>query len=165
MLTFISLELERPARSQNRCGKRDISAHFAKLISSLWSKNKPYIRRKTSSTHQEDRTKQTRAMVKEEAPKITPVYLRNADNCWVPALQLKTHNGKATVSLPKFKSEKDMLVCQKASKTFKYGDNEVVDLKDYPNGVLPMQNVDGNGNLEEYKDMVGAYILSPSFCL
>lgn len=92
----------------------------------------------------------------QEKPKITPVYLRSADHTWIPALQLKTHNGKATVSLPMFKNgEKDMMNCAKESKAFPYNrDNQVVELKDYPNGVLPMQNVDANGNLEEYKDMV-----------
>lgn len=94
-------------------------------------------------------------MVKEEAPKITPVYLKSVDNTWIPALQLKVHNDKATVSVPKFKSgEKDMINCAKESKAFPYNDNQIIDLKDYPNGLLPMQNVDSNGNLEEYKDMV-----------
>lgn len=87
-------------------------------------------------------------------PKITHVFLRDKEHCWVPALQLKTNDGKATVSVPKFKHEKDMLNCAKASKTFRYHDNQVIDLKDYPNGVLPMQNVDSNGNPEDYKDMV-----------
>jgi hypothetical protein len=95
-------------------------------------------------------------MVKEEQSKVTPVYLRSADHTWVPALQLKLHgDGKATVAIPKFKNgEQDMMNCAKASKSFPYNDNQVVDVKQYPNGVLPMQNVDANGNLEEYKDMV-----------
>lgn len=91
---------------------------------------------------------------KQEKPKVTPVYLRSAENVWVPALQLKTHDGKATVALPKFKNEQTMMNCSKASKTFKYHDNQIVDLSEYPTGHLPMQNVDQNGNLEEYKDMV-----------
>jgi hypothetical protein len=95
-------------------------------------------------------------MAKEEAPKVTPVYIRSADHSWVPALQLKTHDGKATVSVPKFSSgEKDMLQCLKASKQFPYqANNQSVDLKEYPNSLLPVQNVDSNGNLEDYKDMV-----------
>ena len=47
-----------------------------------------------------------------------------------------------------------MLNCAKASKTFKYHDNQIIDLSTYPTGHLPMQNVDQNGNLEDYKDMV-----------
>lgn len=94
-------------------------------------------------------------MMQEEKPKVTPVYIRSADHTWVPALQLKEYNGKATVSVPKFKNgEKDIMNCAKASKAFPYQENQHVDLKDYPNGVLPMQNVDANGNLEDYKDMV-----------
>jgi hypothetical protein len=93
-------------------------------------------------------------MAKQEAPKITPVYLKSADNTWIPALQLKVHDGKATVKVPKFKNEKDMMNCGKESKTCPYHEHQIVDLKDYPNGLLPMQNVDSNGNLEEYKDMV-----------
>lgn len=86
--------------------------------------------------------------------KITPVYLRSADHTWVPALQLKTHNGKAIVAIPKFKNEQEMLHCAKASKTFRYHDNQTIDLADYPGSILPMQNVDCNGNLEDYMDMV-----------
>jgi hypothetical protein len=91
---------------------------------------------------------------KEKENKETAVYLKSEHHTWIPALQLKTHDGKATVIVPKFKNEKDMLNCQTASKNFKYNDNQIVDLKDYPNGVLPMQNVDQNGNLDDYKDMV-----------
>jgi hypothetical protein len=96
----------------------------------------------------------TMASDRDDKQKVTPVYLRSAQNVWVPALQLKTHNGKATVAVPKVKSEQDMLHCAKASKTFRYHDNETIDLKEYPNGALPLQNVDCNGNLEDHMDMV-----------
>lgn len=95
-------------------------------------------------------------MVKEEKPKITPVYIRSTDHTWLPVLQLKTHEGKAVVSVPKYvKGEHDMIQCLKSSKQFPYhANNQVVDLKDYPNSLLPLQNVDSNGTLEDYKDMV-----------
>ena len=95
-------------------------------------------------------------MVQEEKLKIVPVYLRSGDHTWIPALQLKTHDGKAVVSVPKFVSgEKDMLQCHKQSKQFPYqANNQLIDLKEYPNSLLPMQNVDSNGNLEDYGDMV-----------
>jgi hypothetical protein len=92
-------------------------------------------------------------MVEQEQNKITHVYLRSEDHCWVPALQLKTFDGKAKVAVPVFKNQQDILSCGKQGKQ-RYHDNQVVDLKDYSNNVLPMQNVDSNGNLEEYKDMV-----------
>lgn len=85
---------------------------------------------------------------------VTPVYIKSNENVWVPALQLKTHEGKATVSVPKFRNEQAMMHCSKKSKTFKYHDNQVVDMSGYENGHLPLQNTDSNGNLEEYKDMV-----------
>jgi hypothetical protein len=90
-------------------------------------------------------------MTREGKTKITPVYFKSANHIWVPALQLKSASGKAVVSVPKFKDEKDMLQCEPKGK---YHDNQTVDLKEYPNNVLPMQNVDASGNLEEYKDMV-----------
>jgi hypothetical protein len=85
---------------------------------------------------------------------VTHVYLRSKEHEWIPALQLKSGNGQAKVAVPKFPNERDMLNCAKASKHFKYNDNQVVNLSEYHNGVLPMANVDSNGNLDEYKDMV-----------
>lgn len=90
-------------------------------------------------------------MGREEKTKVTPVYLKSVDHTWIPALQLKTHNGKATVSVPNFKDVNDVLQCESKGR---YHENQIVELKDYPNNVLPMQNVDSSGNLEEYRDMV-----------
>lgn len=89
-----------------------------------------------------------------ESDIATPVYvLSDSDDCWVPALHLKTYNGRATVSIPVFKTEPGMMSSEKlASK--QHHENKFVDLKEYPDEVLPLQNVDSDGNLEEYKDMV-----------
>ena len=46
-------------------------------------------------------------MTREGKTKITPVYFKSANHIWVPALQLKSASGKAVVSVPKFKDEKD----------------------------------------------------------
>jgi hypothetical protein len=89
-----------------------------------------------------------------EQNKIAPVYIKSKDNIWVPALQLKSYNGKAVVAVPKFRDQEEMFHCAKKSKQFKYHENQVVDLSEYANNVLPLQNVDVNGNLEDYKDMV-----------
>lgn len=88
---------------------------------------------------------------------INHVYVRDDSNggCWVPALQLLVHNGQAKVTIPDFKNEQEMLQCGKPGGAQRYKNNQFIDLKDYPNYVLPMANVDGNGRLEEYKDMVG----------
>jgi len=84
---------------------------------------------------------------------VTPVYIKSAENSWVPALQLKRHNGKATVAVPKYKNEQEMLQCGKKSRIYKYHDNQIIDLKDYANNALPMQNVDSSGNVEDYMEL------------
>lgn len=90
-------------------------------------------------------------MVKTEDSPVSHVYLRSAQHGWVPALQVKVDGNKANVCRPVFKSEKDLMSCPKKQKL---APNELVDLRDYPNQCLPMQNVDANGHLEDYKDMV-----------
>jgi hypothetical protein len=85
----------------------------------------------------------TKNMVAANTNTVTHVYLRSNEHEWIPALQLKSVDGKATVAVPRFNNERDMLNCAKASKHFKYVNN-----------VLPMANVDSSGNPEEYKDMV-----------
>jgi hypothetical protein len=92
-------------------------------------------------------------MLEPVKPNATHVYIRSDDHGWIPALQLKTFDGRATVSVPKVKDEKDILYCAKPSKKFKYHDNQVIELKDYPGNVLPMQNVDSNGMIQDYQDM------------
>lgn len=82
----------------------------------------------------------------------TLVYVRsNDDNCWVPARQLKAHNGRAILAVPAL-TENDMLCCLKAKQ--RYQENAIIDLEDYPDNVLPKQNVDSNGNLQDFRDMV-----------
>ena len=84
----------------------------------------------------------------------TSVYVRSKDSSWFPALHLHTFNGKATIVKPIFKTEQQILQCGRRGQQKFSNQNEIIDLADYPNGVLPMQNVDANGNLEDYKDMV-----------
>ena len=92
--------------------------------------------------------------MKENAPKLTPVYIRSVEHAWEPAIQVLTDHGRAKIMRPKFKNQQDMLRCQPEGKHQKYHEYEFVNLKDYDNEVLPMQNVDAHGNLEDYKDMV-----------
>ena len=47
-----------------------------------------------------------------------------------------------------------MMYCPPKSKSVRYSDSQLIDLAEYPGGILPMQNVDSSGRLEEYKDMV-----------
>lgn len=104
-------------------------------------------------------------MVEMEKPNATPVFVRSEDHGWLPAMQLKTFDGKATVSVPKIKDEKDILYCAKPSKKFKYHENKVIALKDYPDNVLPMQNVNSNGLIEDYKDMADLPFLHEVCCI
>ena len=91
---------------------------------------------------------------KDEETMSSHVYLRDPDHIWIPAVQLQTQGGSATVSIPEFKAEQDMLSSGGNANQKFQRDNQVIELKDYPSQVLPMQNVDSNGRLEEYKDMV-----------
>jgi hypothetical protein len=87
---------------------------------------------------------------------VTPVYLRSADHAWIPALQLKVHScrTKATVAVPVYNNENEMLNCETSSESYKFRKNQVIALTDYTNNVLPMQNVDCSGNLGDHMDMV-----------
>ena len=87
---------------------------------------------------------------------VTPVYLRSADHAWIPALQLKVHpcRTKATVAVPLYHNKIEMLNCKTSLESCKFGKNQVIALADYPNSVLPMQNVDCSGNLGDHMDMV-----------
>jgi hypothetical protein len=87
------------------------------------------------------------------APKGVPVYLKSAEHGWIPALQLKTYHGKAKVAVPRIVQENDLLHCSDSSQKLRF-DNHEIDLADYKDGMLPMQNVDHHGNVEDYKDMV-----------
>ena len=82
--------------------------------------------------------------------KITPVYLRSADHSWIPALQVHSANGKATVAVRRnIKSEQELMGAAKTIKETTH-EQKVVDLSSYPNGVLPMQNVNMNGHIDDY---------------
>ena len=80
------------------------------------------------------------------------VFVKDAQHAWVPATLLKQEGDKATVAVPNYKDEQSM-VCD-GGRSSKDTEERVVKLKDYPNKVLPLQNVDGNNNMPEYADMV-----------
>lgn len=101
--------------------------------------------------------------------KETLVYIESKEHGWVPGTQLLINREQnlARVEIPPFSSEEEMGRGSAAKLTklrrggpksaagTKPRENIVtVDLGDYPNKVLPLQNVTSNGRLEEYKDMV-----------
>lgn len=80
------------------------------------------------------------------------VYIRSKEYAWVPAIQTGVSGNKATVKVPQYKDEQS--IASDGGRGAKKQKDETVDLKTYPNGVLPLQNVDGSGCLLEFPDMV-----------
>ena len=66
---------------------------------------------------------------------------------------MKDQDGdKATVVVPQYKDEQSIV--SDGGRSAKGAEEITVNLKDYPHKVLPLQNVDANGNLVEFSDMV-----------
>ena len=80
------------------------------------------------------------------------VYITSKDYGWIPATLLNSEGGKAHVETPHYADEQSIICDGGASATKKT--KEWVDLKNYPNKVLPLQNVTSGGVLIEYPDMV-----------
>jgi len=80
------------------------------------------------------------------------VFVKDPEHAWVPATLISQEGDKAKVSVPTYKDEQSM-ICD-GGRSAKESEERVVKLKDYPNKVLPLQNVDGNNNMPEFADMV-----------
>ena len=80
------------------------------------------------------------------------VFIRDDVYGWRPAVQLKINGDKAIVTVAEYRSEQTM-ACD-GGRNAKKGETREINLKEYPSGVLPLQNVDANGNLVECPDMV-----------
>jgi hypothetical protein len=85
--------------------------------------------------------------------KVTHVYVKDPDSAWVPAVLDKTEGDKAYVTLPSYPSEQSMTSDNGRAAKGKPAE-AVVNLKEYHHKVLPLANVDANGNLLEFADMV-----------
>ena len=81
------------------------------------------------------------------------VYIRNAESGWIPGRVLKSDKKTATVVVQNYADEEEMLLNATTTSGTKVHE-EVVELKHYENGVLPMQNVDDRGKLGNFEDMV-----------
>ena len=81
------------------------------------------------------------------------VYVRHPEYAWVPGRVLNSDGKTATVAVQKFKNEDEMLV-NTANTSGLSIQEQKVNLKEYENGVLPMQNVDDRGKLSVFEDMV-----------
>lgn len=84
--------------------------------------------------------------------KKTFVYIKDPEFAWIPATLVKTEGDKAHVTVPQYKDEQSINSDGGRAATGEVSD--IVNLKDYPHKVLPLQNVDANGNLQVYSDMV-----------
>lgn len=89
--------------------------------------------------------------------KDTFVYIKHPDYAWVPATLEKQEGTKATCTVPQYADQQSII--SDGGRSTKKSISETVNLKDYPHKVLPLQNVDNNGNLIPYADMVSmAYL-------
>jgi hypothetical protein len=82
----------------------------------------------------------------------TYVYIKDPDFAWIPAKLISSLGDKATVSIPQYKDEQAIL--SDGGRGAKTSLEATINLKDYQHKVLPLQNVDGSGNLQAYADMV-----------
>jgi myosin-5 len=80
------------------------------------------------------------------------VFIRDPEYAWIPAIKDTSNDKTAQVRVPQYASEQ-ATICDGGA-TAKGWEDEEVALKEYNRGVLPMQNVDGNGYLKSYPDMV-----------
>jgi hypothetical protein len=85
--------------------------------------------------------------------KATHVYVKDADSAWVPAVLDSTEGDKARVTLFSYPTEQSMTSDNGRAAKGKPSES-VVSLKEYHHKVLPLANVDANGNLLEFADMV-----------
>lgn len=80
------------------------------------------------------------------------VFIKDKVFGWRPAIQESDDGEKATVRVIDYPNEQSM-ACD-GGRAGKKGDTITVNLKEYADNVLPLQNVDANGNLTEFADMV-----------
>ena len=91
-------------------------------------------------------------MVKKEDKQTTYVYIKDKNHAWVPAILDDSKGDKAFCTVPQYPNEQAMK--SDGGRGAKGNEQVTVSLKDYPHQVLPLQNVDANGNLIEFADMV-----------
>lgn len=82
------------------------------------------------------------------------VYIESGDHGWVPVqvLSIDEKKQEAIVSADEYENEQSMLTCHGAGNEQRI--EFAVDLRNYENGVLPLQNSTQEGDLVEYEDMV-----------
>lgn len=81
------------------------------------------------------------------------VFIKDKEFGWRPAVQEKVNGDTAIVTVHQYANEQAMQ-CDGGRSAKGKGERMEIKLKDYPNNVLPLQNVDANGTLIEFPDMV-----------
>jgi hypothetical protein len=79
------------------------------------------------------------------------VFIRDPVYAWIPCTKIGGDDKKARVRVPQYIDEQ-AIICDGGASAQGNEEEEVL-LKDYNRGLLPMQNVDGGGNLKAYPDM------------
>ncbi len=82
----------------------------------------------------------------------TLCYVKDPQYAWVPAVLDKQEGDKAYVKIPQYKDEQS--ISSDGGRGARDHVEKVVNLKDYQHKVLPLQNVNKSGVLDEYPDMV-----------
>ena len=80
------------------------------------------------------------------------VYIRSEEYAWVPGRLLETNGSTATVSVPQYKDEQ--AIQSDGGRSAKKFDKVQINLEEYHNKALLLQNVDEEGRLKEVEDMV-----------
>jgi hypothetical protein len=82
------------------------------------------------------------------------VYIQHPQFSWIPARVLETNSEKQTalLSIPTYKEEQSII--SDGGRTAKRFEKQEITLTSYPNGAMPLQNVDFEGRLKEVQDMV-----------
>lgn len=93
-------------------------------------------------------------MAPKEEKQASYVFIADREYGWRPAVLEDTRGTTAHVTIFTYKDEAAMACDGGRAATKKKGDQVMIDLRDYPHQVLPLQNVDTNGNLSEFADMV-----------
>ena len=79
------------------------------------------------------------------------VYVKHDEYAWIPARLLEIEGDKATVSIAEIQDENDIHNIHTSNKLQTL---QTIELKDYENQNLPLQNVDEDGRLRIVQDMV-----------
>lgn len=95
--------------------------------------------------------------------KETWVYIKDPEFAWVPAKLEDTKGDKASVKVPQYKDQQSII--SDGGRSAKGWKDQTVDLRDYPHKVLPLQNIDNNGQLLLHADMVALPYLHEVRCL